>query len=930
MRIIEQLVYKITGDNSEFDKSIDKSETKVNKFGSVADKMLAGVTVAAIGMVVKKMGDMVISSANALDRVDKLSQKIGLSRVAFQEWDYILGQSGASVEGLQMGIKTLSNAADEAKKGTALYAESFDKLGVSVTDTNGKMKDQEILFSEVFSALADMENQTERTAIANKLLGRSATELAPTLNTSKEEIEQLRKEAHDLGVVYSDELIDAGVLLGDNIERLTKAFDGLKTKALAPIIGLAVTFTEKLLGQNTASNRLTTSTNNLASATDSYKTITSQLKNPIDNLTEAEKALLEIQQKRAELKLNQAVIELGKNYADTQRQLLNLQNDEKNYQTTIEQSLAVINKYTPQQREEIRNYVQQGRAVTDMTLKKRELLTAEDDLKRAQVGLLSTQAKLIDENGNFNASITQIAQGVIDQQVELSTLANINAEFAESVRNQVKALQARDIAIADATEAFKAYSNVTEDGLRTLIKATGRQKESAYNTEIVRLATEKLNEILAEKAKLAEAEAEKEEARAEIIANTNKAISDAEKVSIALGEAYDLTSAKAGIFTSAIETLIESGLEPSSKEVQEFVTQLNSLTLATEEATEALGNSAVEAFKKSAQSRADAYKEIDSYRQSDYSKEMQAIREKAEAFLKAGVEEVDVAEWQSEQWDRIHKAQADKAEEEAKRARDAWIDYAFDVGGSIASMWSLINKVQANNNAQLIATLEKTTAETLKNIDAQTQAKLEAEGVALETTEERLRRERDEALATGDTITANLKDQEIRRNEIIAEAEEEKRLIQEESDKQKIAMQREDVERKKAIGTFQAIIDTASAVIGFLANPGGFAGVGLSAMAAGVGAAQIAAIQSEPLPSFDVGSIRIPETTQAVVHKDEMILTAPQAEQARREGITIAPNKASGNSVNLVIYLDGKEIARNTIDNLNSGSVGTIKARVVK
>jgi hypothetical protein len=101
-------------------------------------------------------------------------------------------------------------------------------------------------------------------------------------------------------------------------------------------------------------------------------------------------------------------------------------------------------------------------------------------------------------------------------------------------------------------------------------------------------------------------------------------------------------------------------------------------------------------------------------------------------------------------------------------------------------------------------------------------------------------------------------------------------------------------------------------------------------MAAGVGAAQIAAIQSEPLPSFDVGSIRIPETTTATVHKDEMILTAPQAEQARREGITIAPNKASGNSVNLVIYLDGKEIARNTIDNLNSGSVGTIKARVVK
>jgi hypothetical protein len=313
--------------------------------------------------------------------------------------------------------------------------------------------------------------------------------------------------------------------------------------------------------------------------------------------------------------------------------------------------------------------------------------------------------------------------------------------------------------------------------------------------------------------------------------------------------------------------LIDSGLTAEDSAVAGLIAQLNSLIPATEEATEAqedLGNSAVEAFKKSAQSRADAYKEIDSYRQSDYSKEMQAIREKAEAFLEAGVEEVDVAKWQSEQWDRIHEAQADKAEEEAKRARDAWIDYAFDVGGSIASMWSSINKVQSNAHESELQRMEQ-------------------EGA----TEEEL--------------------QEAKKQFAI-----------------------EDLKRKKAQGTFQAIIDTASAVIGFLANPGGFAGVGLSAMAVGTGAAQIAAIQSEPLPSFDVGSIRIPETTQAVVHKDEMILTAPQAEQARREGITIAPTKSGGNSVNLVIYLDGKEIARNTIDNLNSGSVGTIKARVIK
>ena len=149
------------------------------------------------------------------------------------------------------------------------------------------MKDQETLFSEVFSALADMENQTERTALASDLLGRSATELAPTLNTSKEGIEQLRQEAHDLGLVYSDELVDAGVVLGDNIDRLKKSFGAFKTNALAPIIGLAVTFTDKILGQYSASGKLKTSYENLTKAAQNYNIVLEASKGKTDAVTQA-------------------------------------------------------------------------------------------------------------------------------------------------------------------------------------------------------------------------------------------------------------------------------------------------------------------------------------------------------------------------------------------------------------------------------------------------------------------------------------------------------------------------------------------------------------------------------------------------------------------------------------------------------------------
>jgi chromosome segregation ATPase len=141
---------------------------------------------------------------------------------------------------------------------------------------------------------------------------------------------------------------------------------------------------------------------------------------------------------------------------------------------------------------------------------------------------------------------------------------------------------------------------------------------------------------------------------------------------------------------------------------------------------------------------------------------------------------------------------------------------------------------------------------------------------------------------------------------------------------------REDLKRKKAARTFQATIDTASAVVGFLADPGGIPGVVLSGLAGIAGIAQVAAIQSEPLPSFDIGSIRIPQTQQAVVHENEMILPAPMAQQAREEGISISPASGSGQPIHLMIYLDGRMIGENTVKGINAGQYGKIEARVVK
>ncbi len=69
--------------------------------------------------------------------------------------------------------------------------------------------------------------------------------------------------------------------------------------------------------------------------------------------------------------------------------------------------------------------------------------------------------------------------------------------------------------------------------------------------------------------------------------------------------------------------------------------------------------------------------------------------------------------------------------------------------------------------------------------------------------------------------------------------------------KEEIAIKQ--AKREKSLKIFEATINTASAIIKMLADPGGFAGLALSTMAGITGALQIAAISSEPLPAYATG-----------------------------------------------------------------------------
>jgi hypothetical protein len=77
--------------------------------------------------------------------------------------------------------------------------------------------------------------------------------------------------------------------------------------------------------------------------------------------------------------------------------------------------------------------------------------------------------------------------------------------------------------------------------------------------------------------------------------------------------------------------------------------------------------------------------------------------------------------------------------------------------------------------------------------------------------------------------------------------------IDQQLDREKAKLMKEQSEREKDAAYFNAIVSTAAAIIGFMEDPGGWPGVALSALAAVTGALQIAAISAETVPTYEQG-----------------------------------------------------------------------------
>ena len=224
-------------------QEVNKTQTALNKANAEMEKnndlmgekrkailkgVAEGFTAIATACVAcaTAVGKLTLNSAEWADDVQTLSMKTGLSTEAIQKYQYASERVDVSLETITGSMAKLTKNMNSAKGGTGATAEAFESLGVSITDANGQLRDNEDVFRETIKALGDIENDTERDAVAMQIFGKSAQELNPLILGGADALEELGQQAEDAGLILGEESLDKLSSLQDAMDTFKATTQG--------------------------------------------------------------------------------------------------------------------------------------------------------------------------------------------------------------------------------------------------------------------------------------------------------------------------------------------------------------------------------------------------------------------------------------------------------------------------------------------------------------------------------------------------------------------------------------------------------------------------------------------------------------------------------------------------------------------------------
>jgi len=252
------VIWRIGGDSKDLANELEKSKQLISTTSTAMIGLGAAIT-GALGGTVNYWSD-------AGSAIYDMSQRTGMGTVALSEFRYAAEQGGTSLDaveaavrkmqvGMEAGADAVAKASQKQQEAAASgksleqamsageieakgFAEAAQKLGINLDALKGQTPENQLL--TMMRALASVSSESERSALAVQMFGKSGTQLLGMLDNGAAGLDQMRARAHELGIVFTKEGAAAADQFGDTMNDLKYAAQGVMIQT-GPLIAQMMT-----------------------------------------------------------------------------------------------------------------------------------------------------------------------------------------------------------------------------------------------------------------------------------------------------------------------------------------------------------------------------------------------------------------------------------------------------------------------------------------------------------------------------------------------------------------------------------------------------------------------------------------------------------------------------------------------------------------
>lgn len=207
---------------------------------TAAGEAMRGLSMAGAA-VAGSIGALTVKSAAWADDLNTMSKVYGINTTELQKYSAAADLVDVSVETIAKSHVKLEKSMYSAKDGSGAMADAFNALGVDIKNSDGTLRNSDDVFQDVIKSLGSMTNETERDAIAQQLMGRSAAQLNPLIEDQGETY----KNVADTFAKYNLDFVDQKTL--DKANEFNDKLDEMKATGTLSLQILGSKMAELLL-----------------------------------------------------------------------------------------------------------------------------------------------------------------------------------------------------------------------------------------------------------------------------------------------------------------------------------------------------------------------------------------------------------------------------------------------------------------------------------------------------------------------------------------------------------------------------------------------------------------------------------------------------------------------------------------------------------